>query len=49
MYNEAFEVGRLLPSLEETLIGVLPKQGRDPLEMSSYRPLTFKHRLEDFE
>ena len=40
MYMEAFEVGQLPSTMEEAMIVVLPKQGRDPLQVGSYRPLS---------
>ena len=40
IYTEALKIGCLPTSLEEALIIVLPKQERDPLEVSLYRPLS---------
>lgn len=40
VYTQAYEVGRLPPTLNEAIITVLPKKGKDPVEVSSYRPIS---------
>lgn len=40
MYTQAYDVGRLPPTLNEAIITVLPKKGTDPVEVSSYRPIS---------
>lgn len=40
MYTQAKEDGTLPPSLNEAIITVLPKKGKDPMEVSNYRPIS---------
>ena len=40
VYHDAHQWGILPDSLREALIVVLPQYGRDPLEVSSYHPLS---------
>lgn len=40
MFNYAIEMGNLPQSLEQALIIVLPKPGKDPKLCSSYRPIS---------
>ncbi|KAJ1197802.1 hypothetical protein NDU88_001650 [Pleurodeles waltl] len=40
MLKEALELGLLPDTCREALIAVLPKAGRDPLDVRSYRPLS---------
>lgn len=40
MFNYAIETGNIPESLEQALIIVLPKPGKDPKLCSSYRPIS---------
>ena len=40
VYREALETGVLPASMREAMVALLPKQGKDPLDAASYRPLS---------
>ncbi len=40
MYTQSYNVGRLPPTLNEAIIKVLPKKGKDSLEVRNYRPIS---------
>ena len=40
VYTEALEVGLLPPTFNDAVITILLKKGKDPYELSSYRPST---------
>ncbi|KAJ1103848.1 hypothetical protein NDU88_001269 [Pleurodeles waltl] len=40
VYTEALERDLLLDSMREAMIVIIPKPGRDPMEMTPYRPLS---------
>ncbi len=40
VYEEAFQTGSLLPSLNDALISLIPKKGRDHTDRASFRPIS---------